>query len=80
MRLRMGYCAGVKDIVTDRANGRTLIMRTAMIPTRMHPEGVLVYGLLLPGSNDVVVRASSRQVVSQEHWAGSDKKVSCGNG
>lgn len=75
-----GLLRGVKDVVTDRASGRTITMKTATIPTRMHPEGVLVYGLLLPGPNDVVVRTPSGRVVSHERWAGSDENVSCHNG
>jgi hypothetical protein len=65
------------DIVTDRADGRTITMRTATIPARMHPEGMLVYGLLLPGSNEIVVRAPDGHVVERESWTGSNKEVSC---
>lgn len=72
-----GLLRGVNDIVTDRANGRTITMKTATIPARMRPEGVLVYGLLLPGPNDVVVRTPSGRVVSRRRWAGSDEEVSC---
>jgi hypothetical protein len=75
--LAFGILRGMKDIVTDQAGGRTVRMKTATIPARMRPEGVLVYGLLLPGPNDVVVQEPGGHVVSQERWAGSNEEVSC---
>jgi hypothetical protein len=75
-----GLLRGVKDVVSDRTNGRTIGLKTAPIPGRMHREGVLVYGLLPPGSNDVVVRAPGGRIVSQERRAGADEGVSCGDG
>ena len=74
-----GLLRGVNDVVTDRASGTTITMNTAIIPARIHPEGVLVYGLLLPGPNDVLVRTPTGRVVSRRRWAGSDEEVSCDN-
>lgn len=75
-----GLLRGVKDVVSDRVKGRTIRMKTATISARLHPEGVLVSGLLLAGPNDIVVRAPSGRVVSRTRWAGSDEEVSCDNG
>jgi len=72
-----GLLRGAKDVVSDRVNGKTITMKTAAIPARMHPEGLLMYGLLRPGPNDIVVRTPSGRVVSRMSWAGSDKETSC---
>lgn len=72
-----GLLRGVKDIVTAQAGGRTISVKKASIPSRMHPEGVLVYGLLLPGANEVVVRTPGGRDVSKEFWPGSNEEVSC---
>lgn len=72
-----GLLRGVKDVVSDRVNGKMITMKTAVIPARMHPEGLLMYGLLRPGPNDIVVRTPSGRVVSRMSWAGSDKETSC---
>ncbi len=78
--LAYGVLRGVEDVVTDRANGRTVRMKKAAIPARIRPEGVLLYGLLLPGSNEIVVRAPGGRIVERQDWAGSNKAVSssCG--
>jgi hypothetical protein len=73
-----GLLRGVRDTVTDRTEGRTVIMTKAAIPARMHPEGVLVYGLLLPGSNEIVVRAPNGKSIERTDWQGSNEEVSCG--
>ena len=72
-----GLLRGVKDVVSDRVNGKTIRMKTAVIPARMHPEGLLMYGLLRPGPNDIVVRTPSGRVVSRMTWAGSNEETSC---
>jgi hypothetical protein len=74
-----GLLRGIKDVVTDRGNGRTVTMQKVVIPAHMRPQGVLVYGLLLPGNNEVVARAPSGKVVSREDWPGSNEEVSCGS-
>jgi hypothetical protein len=75
--LAYGLLRGAKDVVTDQVGGRTIRMKTAGIPSRMHPEGVLVYGLLRPGSNDIVVRTSNGRIVSRQRWSGANEEVSC---
>jgi hypothetical protein len=75
-----GLLRSARDTVTDRADGRTMTMTKAAIPARLRPEGVLVYGLLLPGSNEIVVRALSGHIIEREHWAGSNEEASCDKG
>lgn len=75
-----GLLRGVTDIVTTQAGSKTIRLKKAVIPARMHPEGVLVYGLLLPGPNDVVVRTPGGRIVSASHWSGPGEEVSCHNG
>jgi hypothetical protein len=75
--LAYGLLRGAKDVVTDQADGRTIRMKTAGIPSRMHPEGVLVYGLLRAGPNEIVVHSSDQRIVSRESWQGSNEEVSC---
>jgi hypothetical protein len=78
--LAYGLLRGAKDTVTDRANGDTITMKKATIPARIHPEGMFVYGLLLPGHNEIVVRAPDGQIAERQGWAGSNEQVSCSSG
>jgi hypothetical protein len=68
-----------KDVVTDQADGGTTALKIATIPAYMHPEGLLVYGLLLPGRNEIAVHAPNGQIVERESWQGSNEEVSCHN-
>lgn len=72
-----GILRGRNDIVVDRAEGKTTIMNKVAIPAQLHPEGVLVDGLLLPGSNEIEVRTPNGTIVSDTRWAGSNEEVSC---
>jgi hypothetical protein len=67
-----------RDIVTDHADGRTVTMAKATVPARLRPEGVLAYGLLLPGSNEIVVHAPNGKSIERTDWQGSNDEVSCG--
>jgi hypothetical protein len=73
-----GLLRGAKDTVTDRAGGRTVSLKKVVIPARLHPEGVLAYRLLLPGPNEIVVRAPDGHVLERRDWQGSNEEASCG--
>jgi hypothetical protein len=70
-----GMLRAPKDTVTAEARGRTVRFSSATVPAIFHPDGVLVYALLRPGQNQVVVRAPSGQVVEHEDWSGQDPSL-----
>lgn len=58
-----------RDTVTASKGRRARVFKSAVIPARLHPDGALVYALLLPGRNDVKVRTPDGHVVSsQNEW------------
>jgi hypothetical protein len=73
-----GLLRDPRDLVTDRADGRTVSLKKVVIPARLHPEGVLAYGLLLPGPNEIVVRAPDGHILERRDWQGSNEEASCG--
>lgn len=60
--------------VIDRAKSGIRRLRKASIPKRLHSEGTLVYGLLLPGPNELIVRAPDRHILESRSWPGADEK------
>ncbi len=75
--LAFGVLRDDKDTVIDRADGRTIRMKKVVIPAHLHPEGMLMYGLLLPGPNDIELRTPNRVIVNRTRWAGSNEEASC---
>lgn len=63
-----------KDIVTDRSAKRAIRLSKAQITVRFHPEGVLVYGLLLPSASRVVVTAPDGRTVDSFSVAGASER------
>lgn len=55
-----------KDIVTARTRNGPVVLKKAAIPAGLHADGVLVYALLPPGQNEVVIRTPDGRVVSGE--------------
>jgi hypothetical protein len=76
--LAFGLLRDPRDLVTDRADGRTVSLKKVVIPARLHPEGVLAYRLLLPGQNEIVVRTPDGHIVERRDWQGSNEEASCG--
>ncbi|MHB1859190.1 MAG: hypothetical protein ACYCUM_03600 [Solirubrobacteraceae bacterium] len=68
--LAYGRMRNARNTITASSDGRTVRFKKAVIPARLHPDGVLVYALLPPGRNDVVTRTLGGRVVSTEHWSG----------
>lgn len=64
-----------RDTVIDRSGKEIVRMKKASIPARFHPKGVLVYGLLLPRANTVVVKAPDGHVVAREQELGADEEA-----
>jgi hypothetical protein len=75
--LAHGLLRNANDRVIDRVDGRSIRLHKATIPTYIHPEGVLVYGLLPRGTNNIVVQAPSGKIISSMNWAGSNEGESC---
>lgn len=63
-----------KDTVTDRSRGQTVRLNKAPIPAQFHPEGVLVYGLLPPHANTIVVKDPAGRVVARDRELGADEE------
>ena len=63
--------------ITAHADGLTLKFKGVTIPARLHPGGVLVYALLPPGKNELVVREPNGQVVAREPAYGPKARASC---
>lgn len=54
------------DTVIVRGGNRVVKFKKAMIPSFMHPHGVLVYALMPPHAAEVVVRTPGGRVASRE--------------
>lgn len=75
--LAHGLLRQAHDRVVDEVGGRSVNMEKAKIPSSVHPEGALVYGLLPRGTNSIVVRTPSGKVVSRTDWMGSSERRAC---
>ena len=74
--LAYGLLHTPRDVVAAQKDGKVVIFRKVTIPTGFHPDGTLVYALLLRGRNDVIVRDASGRIVSREvQWG---PKARCG--
>lgn len=63
-----------RDTVLDRSGGQVVEFKKAQIPVQFHPEGVLVYGLLLAHANTIVVKAPDGRVVARQQELGADEE------
>lgn len=74
--LAYGLLRQRRDTVTANADGRVQSFKEAAIPARLDPEGVLVYALLQPGVNTIVVRSPRGHVMTRLHW-GDLRQTQC---
>lgn len=65
-----------EDTVTAQNGHEMVSFKKITIPASLHPDGVLVYALLPPGPNEVIVRTPTRRVVSREREWG--RQLHCG--
>jgi hypothetical protein len=65
------------DTVTARSGSKAIEFSKVKIARWMHPDGVLVYASLLPGSNEIVVRKPNGQIASREHGFLARQASSC---
>ncbi len=72
-----GQLAQPRDSVIAQAPGLTVRLHKATIPARLHPEGVLVYGLLGSDGANIVARAPSGAVQAVLPLRGTER-VRCG--
>lgn len=72
-----GQLAQPRDSVIAKAHGLTVRLNKTTIPARLHPEGVLVYGLLPSGGANIVARAPSGAVQAVLPFRGTER-VRCG--
>ena len=72
-----GILHKARDTVLVLGSAHPVAFKEAKIPSYMHPYGVLVYTLVPPGSNEVVVRTPSGRIVSSERGAMTKNPSSC---
>jgi hypothetical protein len=64
--LAFGVLRNLKDTVVDRAHGKEIPFKLVLVPKRFHPDGALVYSLLMTGRNHVVTQTPHGRIVDGE--------------
>lgn len=75
--LAYGILRGGSATVTAIAEGRSIRFAKVAIPSRFRASGDVVYALLMPGKNDIVVRNRKGKIVSSEWRSGSPSSGAC---